>query len=150
MDGKAVFTIDPPVQRTESARVEDEFVSHTPVHPSQATYNAQIKRLWAFKRHLMQPTMSPVLRKSEVAIQLAAVFRKSLFQRGGKGRSSRSPTRSPARSPANGAEGGDDPQAPVVVIIQGDAGSGKTSLISHCLATTRMYVQVILGQKRGT
>ncbi len=142
---------------------EDDDPSDTD-HPSEATYKAQIRHLWAYKRHLMQPEVSPVLRNSEIATQLAAVFRKSLTQRGGKvlarsgttgSGSSSSSSSSNARSPvggggaagAGGSGGGfaagagageEEGESPTVVIIQGDAGSGKTSLISHCLGVTRI------------
>ena len=158
--GTAVATATWPTNNSEEDDPSDTD------HPSEATYKAQIRHLWAYKRHLMQPEVSPVLRNSEIATQLAAVFRKSLTQRGGKvlarsgttgsgSNSSSSSSSSNARSPvgggggagAGGSGGGfaagagageEEGESPTVVIIQGDAGSGKTSLISHCLGVTRI------------
>ena len=81
------------------------------------TVSTCVSNLVRFKRHLMQPEMSPVLRKSEVAVQLAAMFRKSLYARGQKVKANTSPTNSStrAREAANAADGRSGGRFTVVV-----------------------------------
>jgi hypothetical protein len=136
-----VFTVDPPADAADSPRRRGGSdvsgaggggtVAAVPdVHPSEATYNAQIRRLWDYKRHLMQPDLSQMLRNSEVATQVANIFRKSLFQRGGKGLGG-------ARSPAH--NGADDSGAWCGTSDARTAWDTRTSQHTHTVRWSQAY-----------